>query len=81
MTISEAVVKRILELCQQRGITINKISIMSGVTQSTVNDIIHSTTAPRHIRGSIPSRSYATDLISASEIFLTALSSMTWSKR
>ena len=45
MTISEAVVKRILELCQQRGITINKISIMSGVTQSTVNDIIHSTTA------------------------------------
>ena len=32
MTISEAVVKRLYELCAQRNITINKVSIISGVT-------------------------------------------------
>ena len=41
MTISEAVVKRLYELCAQRSITINKVSIISGVTQSTVLSLIH----------------------------------------
>lgn len=40
MTIAQATARRILELCKEKEITINKISIMSGVTQSTVNDII-----------------------------------------
>ena len=40
MNIGEAVKERILELCQERNISINKLSIMSGVTQSTVNNII-----------------------------------------
>ena len=40
MTIAQATAERILELCEERGITINKISILSGVTQSTVNDIV-----------------------------------------
>lgn len=31
---------RILELCQERNITINKLSSLSGVTQSTVNNIV-----------------------------------------
>ncbi len=36
----EAVKQRILELCQDRELSINKLCIMSGVTQSTVNNII-----------------------------------------
>ena len=40
MTISEAVTKRLLELCGERGLTINKLCTLSGVTQSTVNNII-----------------------------------------
>lgn len=41
MNISEAVSKRILELCAEHGITVNKLCTMSGVTQSTVNDIVN----------------------------------------
>ncbi len=40
MNIGEAVRERILELCGERDISINKLSSMSGVTQSTVNNII-----------------------------------------
>ena len=38
--IGEAVKERILELCQQQNLSINKLSSISGVTQSTVNNII-----------------------------------------
>ena len=41
MNVSEAVAKRIIELCKQNGITVNKLSTMSAVTQSTVNDIVN----------------------------------------
>jgi len=41
MTISEAVVKRIYELCDERCMTINKISTISGVTQSTISDLVN----------------------------------------
>ncbi len=40
MTIGEAVRERILELCSERGMTINKLSTISGVTQSTVNNVV-----------------------------------------
>ena len=40
MTVGEAVRQRIVELCQVRNISINKLSGISGVTQSTVNNII-----------------------------------------
>lgn len=40
MDVSEAVKKRILELCQQQNLSINKLSNISGVTQSTVNNIV-----------------------------------------
>lgn len=40
MTIGEAVRLRILDLCRERDLTINKLSSMSGVTQSTVNNIV-----------------------------------------
>ena len=40
MYIDEAVKERILELCREKNISINKLSTMSGVTQSTVNNIV-----------------------------------------
>ena len=40
MTVGEAVRQRIIQLCQERDISINKLSSISGVTQSTVNNII-----------------------------------------
>ncbi len=48
LNIGEAVKERILELCREQNVSINKLSNMSGVTQSTVNNIVsgrnHSTT-------------------------------------
>ena len=40
MNIGEAVKERILELCREHDISVNKLSSMSGVTQSTVNNIV-----------------------------------------
>ncbi len=40
MNIGEAVKERILELCREQDITINKLCSISGVTQSTVNNIV-----------------------------------------
>ena len=40
MTIGEAVRQRIMELCQERNLSFNKLSSISGVTQSTVNNIV-----------------------------------------
>ena len=40
MNIGNAVKERILELCNERNITINKLGTLSGVTQSTINNII-----------------------------------------
>lgn len=40
MNIGEAVKERILDLCSERNITINKLGTISGVTQSTINNII-----------------------------------------
>ncbi len=41
MNISKAVKQRILELCSERHITINKLSTICGLTQSTLNNIMH----------------------------------------
>ncbi|MBQ3692066.1 MAG: helix-turn-helix transcriptional regulator [Clostridia bacterium] len=41
MKISSAVARRILELCDEKNITVNKLCTISGVTQSTVNDIVN----------------------------------------
>ncbi len=40
MGVGEAVRRRILELCQERELSVNKLCTISGVTQSTVNNII-----------------------------------------
>jgi transcriptional regulator with XRE-family HTH domain len=39
MTIGEAVRKRIIELTEKNNITINKLATISGLTQSTLNNI------------------------------------------
>lgn len=39
MTIGMAVQKRILELCHERSITVNKLATICGITQSTLNNI------------------------------------------
>ena len=41
MTLSQAVAHRILQLCNERNISINKLSLICGITQSTVNNIIN----------------------------------------
>ena len=48
VNVGEAVKERILQLCKEENLSVNKLSSMSGVTQSTVNNIVsgrnHSTT-------------------------------------
>ena len=48
MNIGDAVKERILELCMENNISVNKLCSLSGVTQSTINNIVsgrnHSTT-------------------------------------
>lgn len=39
MNVGEAVKNRILELCKEHNITINKLATISGITQSTLNNI------------------------------------------
>ncbi|MBE6572101.1 MAG: helix-turn-helix transcriptional regulator [Ruminococcaceae bacterium] len=40
MTIGNATRLRITELCEERGITLNKLSNICGITQSTLNNIV-----------------------------------------
>lgn len=40
LVIGEAVKLRIIELCQSNNITINKLATISGITQSTLNNIV-----------------------------------------
>lgn len=40
MKISEAVSKKILKLCEERNISINKLSNICCLTQSTVQDLV-----------------------------------------
>ena len=40
MRVGEAVKERILQLCRERDLSVNRLCTMSGVTQSTVNNIV-----------------------------------------
>lgn len=40
MDIGNAVRERIIELCKEHNITINKLATVSGITQSTLNNIV-----------------------------------------
>jgi len=40
MTYSSIITKRILELCKERQITVNKLATLSGMNQSTLENIV-----------------------------------------
>lgn len=41
MTVGKAVTTRILNMCAERDLSINKLCTISGITQSTVNNIVN----------------------------------------
>ncbi len=41
MYLADAIEKRIQSLCAERNITINKLCTICGITQSTINNLIH----------------------------------------
>lgn len=40
MTYSDVIIKRLTDLCKERNITINKLATLSGITQSTVENLM-----------------------------------------
>lgn len=40
MTYSDAIIKRLTELCTEKNLTINKLATLSGITQSTVDNLM-----------------------------------------
>lgn len=40
MTYSKAIIKRLADLCEEKDITINKLATLSGITQSTVENLM-----------------------------------------
>ncbi len=40
MIIGEAVKLRVLNICEEKHITVNKLATLSGLTQSTLNNIV-----------------------------------------
>lgn len=48
MTYSEAISKRLKQICEERNITVNKLSTLTGITHSTIHDLISAkTTNPK----------------------------------
>ena len=41
MTVNEATRQRIFQLCEERNLSVNKMCTMSGITQSTINNIVN----------------------------------------
>ena len=41
MTLAFAIANRLLDLCDERHITLNKLSTICGMTQSTLNNIVN----------------------------------------
>ena len=44
MTYSDAIIKRLSDLCADSGITINRLATLSGITQSTINSMMNGET-------------------------------------
>lgn len=40
MTYSDAIIQRLNDLCKEQGISINRLATLSGITQSTVDNLI-----------------------------------------
>ena len=52
MRLQEAVEKRIVDLCKERNITINKLGTLSGVEPSTITSIFYGKSS--HTCGRVP---------------------------
>jgi len=50
MTYSNIITKRILALCQERKITVNKLATLSGMNQSTLENIVKGNTKQPGLR-------------------------------
>ena len=50
MTYSEIIIMRISSLCRQRGIAYNKLASMSGLNQSTIDNIVRGVTKDPRIQ-------------------------------
>ena len=50
MTYSSVIIKRLQDLCTEKNITINKLATLSGITQSTVEDIMSGKTKNPKLR-------------------------------
>ena len=78
MTVGIAVKERILQLCKERELSVNKLSIISGVTQSTVNNIV----SGRNNSATVATVKKLCDGLNISlEEFFTLNCFKTWSKR
>ena len=44
MTYSDVIRKRLQDLIGERGITVNRLATLSGITQSTVENLVHGRT-------------------------------------
>lgn len=40
MTYSDVIIRRLTDLCTERNITINRLATLSGITQSTVDNLM-----------------------------------------
>ena len=50
MTYSEVITERIVCLCRERGITLNKLATLSGMKQSTLENIVKGNTKSPGLR-------------------------------
>ena len=50
MTYSELYAFRIKQLCLETGITINRLAVLAGLKQSTIDNIIHGTSKNPKVR-------------------------------
>ncbi|OUO25534.1 transcriptional regulator [Lachnoclostridium sp. An298] len=40
MTYADAISHRLLQICKERNITVNKLSILSGISHTTIQDLV-----------------------------------------
>ncbi|MDR2546785.1 MAG: helix-turn-helix domain-containing protein [Lachnospiraceae bacterium] len=50
MTYSKVITKRILALCKERNITVNRLATLSGMKQSTIENIVKENTKSPGLR-------------------------------
>ncbi len=50
MTYSEVITKRIMTLCKKRNITVNRLATLSGMRQSTLDNIVKGNTKSPGLR-------------------------------